>query len=329
MSVPTDRTSFKEWVLRALGDPVLQINVDDTQVEDRIDEALYIYRENHMDAIYKNYLYHAVTASKMTFAAPFTGSFIFDETIIGQTTNTHGNYVSTLDANTITFYGREDGMHFADGETVIGLSSGASGTIITSNANASVFGTVLGEQDNRYIDLPSSIISVTKVWPTYTQAGTNDILFDPQNQFNMSLMTNFTHNSLIPYVMGRQYQQLVQETLRGRPLIRYQRHMNRLFLDMSFVSNLRPGRFVVIECYQIIDEATFPDIWTDRWLQRYAIALVKRQWGMNLSKFNGIALPGGVTLDGVRMLTEANQEVKDLEEELRNTYQLPPDMMIG
>ena len=84
-----------------------------------------------------------------------------------------------------------------------------------------------------------------------------------------------------------------------------------------------------MEALRTIDPDTFTDVWGDRWLQRFAIALIKRQWGMNLSKFGGIDLPGGVTLDGVRILTEANQEVRDLEQEVKETYQEPVSFIVG
>jgi hypothetical protein len=327
MSVPASRAEFKEYCLRALGKPVLQINVDDGQAEDRIDEALYLYREYHMDAVLKDYLKHQITASTMVFSPAITGTFQNNELIVGNTSGAQGYVVEQLDANTISFFTSDPGLAFEDGDIVTGRNSGAVGTIATSNLT---FNSVVpGDMDTHYIDISDDIISVVRVFPPYIQAGTADILFDPQNQFNMSIMTNFTNNSLIPYVMGRQYQALVSETLRGKPLMRFQRHMNRIYLDMSYIGNIRPGKWVIFEVYRTINEDTYTDIWSDRWLQRYSIALLKRQWGMNLSKFGGIALPGGVTLDGPRMLSEANQEVKDLEEELKTTYQLPIEFFVG
>ncbi len=90
-----------------------------------------------------------------------------------------------------------------------------------------------------------------------------------------------------------------------------------------------PNQYYIIEAFQTIDPDTYYHIWSDRWLQRYCIALIKRQWGMNLSKFTGVALPGGVQLDGRTMLTEANQEVKELELELKSEYQEPPMFIVG
>ena len=80
---------------------------------------------------------------------------------------------------------------------------------------------------------------------------------------------------------------------------------------------------------QTIDPDDFPLVWSDNWLQNYTIALIKKQWGTNLSKYKGIALPGGVTLDGATMYTDAVNEIKDLEKELKTAYQLPIDFVVG
>lgn len=318
--VPSSRAEFEEYCLRALGKPVLQINVDDDQVEDRIDEAIYMFQQFHMDAVSKNYLKHQVTASVM-LVDTFTGTFVVNENIKGLTSNAAG-VVTSVNATALGFY-TTNGTAFADGETVSGLHSLATAVLPSANA------VTLGDMDNRTITIPNSVVAITRVLHPYDGYVPTDILFDQTAQFNMSLMANFTSNSIIPYVMGRQYQQLLSDTFRGRPQIRFERHKNLLSIDVNWLRQIRPGQYFVIECYTTIDPDTYTDVWSDRWLQRYAVALIKRQWGMNLSKYQGVALPGGVTLDGKSMLSEANQEVKDLEAELQTTYQLPIDFMVG
>lgn len=318
--IPASRDEFQEFCFRALGHPVIQINVDDDQVEDRIDEALYTYQQFHMDAVAKTYRKHQVTASTMNVGS-IVGTFDVNENFRGGTSNAAG-VITSANSTVIGFY-TTNGTDFADGETITGLHSGATAVLA---ANAAV---TKGDMDNRYITIPNSIIAITRVLHPYDGFVPSDILFDTTAQFNMSLIANFTSNSIIPYVMGRQYQQLLSDTFRGRPQIRYERHQNRLYIDTNWLKQVRPGQYFLIECMTVIDPDTYTDVWSDRWLQRYAIALIKRQWGMNLSKYTGVALPGNVTLDGRSMLTEANQEVKDLEEELKNTYQLPIDFMVG
>lgn len=318
MPVPTTREEFKEYCFRALGSPVVQVNVSTEQAEDRIDEAIYVYQQSHMDAVVKQYYKHQITASVFTLN-PVSGTFTVNEQIEGATSGAKGIVTEHPSANTLNFYTTHG--TFANGEVITGVQSQATGTI----AN-----TVLGDMDNRYFAVPDAIIAVAKIIGPFDYGRWGgDILFDPQAQFNMSLMANFTSTSLVPYVMGRQYQQLINDTLRGRPTVRFQRHQNRLYVDVDWTRTFYPGHYIIVECFQTLDPNEYADVWTDRWLQRYCIALTKRQWATNLSKYSGIALPGGVTLDGARMLVEANQEVKELEEELKSTYQLPIDMVIG
>ena len=149
MATPTTRYDFKEYCLRALGKPVIQINVDDDQIEDRLDEALKVYSQFHFDAVVKTYLNHEVTASTMRFASPTTGSFTNNEIIVGATSNTYGEVVSTSNTTMIKFFtttqsntsvvvgdGYSDTAKrtFNDGEVVTGQNSGATGTVFTANA---------------------------------------------------------------------------------------------------------------------------------------------------------------------------------------------------
>jgi len=321
MALPNTREEFKAYCLRAIGAPVLQINVDDAQLEDRIDEAIYLYQQFHMDAVMKDYISFLVTASTMRFTGA-TPAFQNNEPLRGATSNATGDVYKTVSANTIEFVGASKNIMFVPGETVTGQWSGATGTIAAN-------GIVLGAVDNEYFTLPDEVISVTRVFPPFDSRMSADILFDPQNQFNISLLSSFTTNSIVPYVIGRQYQQLINDTFRGRPLMRFERHMNRIHIDVDWKTVFRPGAYLVIEAYRAIDPTVYGEVWTDRWLQRYTIALFKRQWGMNLSKYNGIALPGGVTLDGKTMFADAETEIQKLEEELRTTYELPIIFTIG
>jgi hypothetical protein len=188
-----------------------------------------------------------------------------------------------------------DSKPFQEGEVVRGSRTGATAVIGTSNATFTAI--INGDMDNKYFPMPPSIIAVNKIFPPFDSRVSADILFDPQAQFNMSLLANFTSNSIIPYVVGRQYQQLLNDTFRGRPGIRFQRHQGRLYVDVNWFSTFQPRQFIVVDCYRVIDPTDAPSIWSDRWLQDYAIALIKKQWAQNMSKYQGIQLPGGVTLD--------------------------------
>ena len=95
------------------------------------------------------------------------------------------------------------------------------------------------------------------------------------------------------------------------------------------VDMINANEWLIIECYRKLDPNDFTDIYNDMWLKKYATAKVKYQWGENLAKFQGIALPGGITLDGQQMKQEAQEEIQRLEEESRLNHDMLPMDMIG
>ena len=105
--------------------------------------------------------------------------------------------------------------------------------------------------------------------------------------------------------------------------------MNKLHLDIDWGTALTVGENIIIEVVRVVDPDTHTDVWNDRWLKRYATALIKKQWGENLTKFEGVQLPGGITFNGSRILDEANEEILRLEEEMSSSYELPVDIMVG
>jgi len=121
---------------------------------------------------------------------------------------------------------------------------------------------------------------------------------------------------------------LIAEMLVGKQPIRYNRHMNKLYVDMDW-NTLTDGEFLLVEAYQIVDPTDYVDVWKDQWLMRYSTALIKRQWGANLSKFTGMTLPGGVQFNGQTLYNEAIQEIDTLEREMINSYSLPVLDMVG
>ena len=111
--------------------------------------------------------------------------------------------------------------------------------------------------------------------------------------------------------------------------MRFNQHDNRLYIDMDWGNDLETDEWIVIECYRRLDPNTYTDIFNDIFLKRYVTALFKKQWGANLSKFNGVTMIGGVTLNGQQIYTEALSEIDKLEAEIRSTYELNPAIMIG
>lgn len=247
MAVPTTRTEFKEYCLRALGKPVIDINVADEQAEDRIDQALRFYWDYHFDGSEKIYYKHQLTQDNI---------------------------------------------------------------------------------DNQYIELPDNIIGVVKIFELGDPATSSGDIFNIRYQIALNDLYTLTNVGLLNYYMTMEHLSLVQEMLVGRTPIRYNRHRNRLQIDKD-KNSLRVDDFILVEAYEVVDPTLYTDVWSDRWLQYYTSQLIKRQWGSNLTKFEGLQLPGGVTFNGAKIYDDAQAEIQKLEEEMINNYSLPVMDMIG
>jgi hypothetical protein len=239
--IPQTRDEFKGYCLRALGDGVLQINATDDQIEDRIDEAIFMFQQYHMDAVEPVYIQHQITPSTL-YLSGVLGTLEPSQLVVGNTSGFNGYINEVVNATTITYTSVNPShtSNFLVGETIVTLGTS------NSNAVATVANVVLGDYDNGYITVPNEVIGVNKIFAPYDSRISADILFDPQSQFNMSLLANFTSSSVIPYYIGRSYQQLLNDMFRGRPGIRFQRHVGRIYLDFNMTGNLPP----VMSCGQ-------------------------------------------------------------------------------
>ena len=121
----------------------------------------------------------------------------------------------------------------------------------------------------------------------------------------------------------------LDQILVGEVPIRHNQHQNRLYLDMDFGTDVAADEHIIIECYRKVDPNTYTDIWNDIFLKKYATQLIKRQWGANLSKFQGVQMLGGVTMNGEQIYTQAQEELNRLEEQIQLAYELPPTYMVG
>ena len=129
--------------------------------------------------------------------------------------------------------------------------------------------------------------------------------------------------------MTMKHLDFLSHLLVGEKPLRFNQHQNRLYIDMDWTNDIAADEFIVIECYRKLDPDTFTDIYDDMYLKRYATALIKRQWGSNLSKFNGVAMLGGVTMNGENIYSQAIEEIQRLEEQIQLAYETPVWGMIG
>jgi len=317
MAKPTTRTQFKDYCLRRLGFPVIEINVDEDQVEDRIDDALQFFEDYHFDGVEKLFMKHKITEEDIS---------------------------------------------------------------------------------RRWIQVPDPVIFVTGIFP-FDDSNSSINMFDLRYQLRLHDLYDFTSVSYVSYEITMQHIQTLNLLFSGKPQFRFNRHQNKLFLDVDWDRDLQAGEYVIVECYRAlrpdtvtltgtvtgntasntligygttfdqqlvendfisiggeskqvrnINSATqitlvgpmssnvdnvsvtysgVSDVWNDRFLKRYATALIKYQWGSNLSKFAGIQMPGGVTLDGPRIMEEARTEIDKIEEEMYNMTSLPSEIFTG
>jgi hypothetical protein len=111
---------------------------------------------------------------------------------------------------------------------------------------------------------------------------------------------------------------LLDLTLNGQPLYRFNRLNNRLYIDTDWQNKMAIGSYILVECYRALDPADAPKLYGEPWMKHYTTALIKRQWATNLKKFSGMQLPGGVTIDGDKLYLEAQAEIKELEDDMMN-----------
>ena len=182
----------------------------------------------------------------------------------------------------------------------------------TTSATDTVDNTITASftEGKNFIPMPSAVISVLQIFP-FDDIATNN-MFDIRYQLRLNDLYDFSSTSVIHYQMTMQHLDYLSHILVGEKPIRFNQHQNRLYIDMDFANDISVGEFIIIECYRKLDPETYTDIFDDIYLKRYATALIKRQWGANLSKFTGVQLLGGVEMNGAELYSEAQQDIERL-----------------
>ena len=179
---------------------------------------------------------------------------------------------------------------------------------------------------SKQIVMPDNIIGVSHIF-SFGMALSSNTLFNVRYQFLMQDLYSLTNVSLVPYTMVMMHLAQLEEILVGQTPIRYTRHENILYLDCDMTS-IAEGEFIVVEAYYAIDPNTVPDVWRDKWFQEYAVALMQKQWGTNLSRFTA-QMPSGITLNGAKILDDAVIQIDRLEKEAIHTFSLPSAVWMG
>ena len=239
MAQPTTREEFKDYILRKLGQPVIQVNVSEEQVEDRVDEAISFWRDYHYNGSQLVYLKHKITQD---------------------------------------------------------------------------------DKDNGYITLPTGLLGIQGIFPFNSNVATGQGMFNTTYQFVLNNLDDLMTYNVQNYYMTMQHIEFMQEILVGQAPIRYNKHVNRLYIDVD-KDTMVVGNYIAVAAYDVVNEGEYLDVWGDRWLQNYAAVLVKENWGSNLTKFTNMQLVGGVSFNGEQILAEAREERQRMEEEAIGTLQ--------
>jgi len=256
MATPNSKTALKDYCLRRLGFPVIDINVDEDQVDDRIDDALQKFAEYHFDGTEKDYLAIEITAQML---------------------------------------------------------------------------------EDKYIPVPDAVIGVSYVFAitgdstavTNSTAGGSFNIFDLNYQLRLNELYDFTSSSYTYYWIARSHIRMLEMILTGENPLRFNKKMNRVYIDMNWGAEALAGQYLVFECVKVLDPDTYTKVYNDMWLKSYSTALIKRQWGENMKKYGNYTLPGGIVINAQTIYDESMAEIMKLEEDLRDTFEEPPQFLVG
>ena len=278
MAQPASRQELRDYCLRQLGAPVLEINLDDDQIDDAIDDALQYFRERHFNGAEKMYLKHEFT----------------DDDVTRFTT--------------------------------------ANETVTTAAPDAATW-----ENRKNYLEIPEHVFGISKVYGISSNFVRNS-LFGLNNQYYLMDLFSYTSGTglafggvdMVNYYMVKQHFETMDMIINTGSLVqfRFNTRQDRLYIDID-PNRVTKDQWLLIECYRALDPSTFTEVFNDLFVKKYATALMKRSWGQNLIKFNGVTLPGGVSMNGRQLYEDALGEIAALMEDSISTYELPPLDMIG
>jgi hypothetical protein len=212
-----------------------------------------------------------------------------------------------------------------------GTAKGTNGVgIVTTTAESSIVGsatTFSFYENSNYIQVPDSVIGIERIFKFDTSSISGG-MFSIKYQLFLNDLYYFNSVELLQYAMVKSYLEDIDFLLTTDKQVRFNKRQDRLYLDIDW-SSQAADEFLVIECYRALDPASFTQIYNDSFVKKYLTALIKRQWGQNLIKFNGVKLPGGIELNGRQLYEDAERELEDIKQRMTSEYELPPLDLIG
>jgi hypothetical protein len=203
--------------------------------------------------------------------------------------------------------------------------------IVTTTASSTIDGssvTFSFEENSNYLQVPPSVTGINKIFKFDGSNTITNNMFSVKYQLFLNDIYYWGSTEILTYSMTKTYLEDMDFLLNTEKMIRFNKRQDRLYLDIDWGS-ITVDDYIIIDCYRLIDPNDFSRVWNDSFLKKYLTALMKRQWGQNLIKFQGVKLPGGVELNGRQMYDDAEKELEIIREQMSNTYELPPFDMIG
>ncbi len=221
---------------------------------------------------------------------------------------------------------RGKGVDVASGNQVNGKTG--VGIVTTTATSTGIAATTFNFYENsNFIQVPDSVIGVERLFKFDTSSISGG-MFSIKYQMFLNDLYYFNSVELLQYSMTKSYLESIDHLLTTDKQIRFNKRQDRLYLDIDWGSQ-SAGNFIVLECYRALDPESFSQVYNDSFVKRYLTAVIKRQWGRNLSKFRGVKLPGGIELNGAEILQQAEQELSDIKSRMTMEYEMPPLDFIG
>lgn len=377
MAKPSTRQELIDYCLRQLGEPVLEVNVDEDQIDDLVDDALQYFQERHMDGVERMFLKHQVSqweidaarTKQVSSVGIHSQSFDGSNSSIVGVTNAAGTIILPnhgLATGTQIFYSfGTNGTSLGVGQSTVLAGVGTTSFLgistdsvelyaIADNRNEIRVAASLADSKNgigitfssvgagqthyistkteftearNYIEIPDHVIGVNGIF-RFDDNTISQNMFSISYQIFLNDVYNFSSVELLTYSMVKEYLETIQFLISPDKKVRYNKRGNRLYIDMDWQSQTA-NDYLVIDCYRILDPNSNSEVYNDSFLKKYLTSLIKRQWGQNLMKFQGVQLPGGITLNGRQLYEDALRELAELQQRMTFDYELPPLDMIG
>jgi len=211
-------------------------------------------------------------------------------------------------------------------------SSNTSPGITSTSASTNIVGTATTftyYENSNYLQIPPSIIGINKIFQyDDAQSVSTSNMFSLKYQMFLNDVYYWGSTDLLSYTMAMSYLETMNFLLNTHKQIRFNQRQDRMYLDIDWTS-LRVGEFIIIDCWRAMDPNDYSRVWNDSFLKPYLTALIKRQWGQNLIKFQGVKLPGGVEFNGRAIFDDGQRELDEIKQKMMSTYELPPLDLIG